>query len=107
MKTIDPEMAKEIFKNRQGNYTWNFEKLFVDENDGSVFEIDLNSMEEFRIYGEKGDANMMSFRSAAVVAGKKKGWKVNYRTIEQDSNYPIDKYPTGAPIKIWMKVTKN
>ena len=105
MKKVDPEEAEKVFTNR--GTSWNFEEIFVDENDGSVFEIDLETIERFRIYGKEGSANMMSFISQVVHNGKNLGWTVSYRTIEKDSNYPIDKYATGAPIKIWMKVTKN
>ena len=105
MKRVDPEEAEKAFSNRAR--VWDFEQIFVDENDGSVFEFDLETIETFRVYGTKGSANMMSFITQVVHTGKNLGWTVNYRTMEKDTNYPIDKYLTGAPVKIWMKVTKN
>ena len=105
MKRVDPEEAERAFANRAR--VWDFREIFVDENDGSVFEFDLETIETFRVYGTKGSANMMSFITQVVLTGKNLGWTVSYRTMEKDSNYPIDKYATGAPTKIWMKVTKN
>ena len=105
MKKVDSEKAEKVFAKRAA--AWDFREIFVDKNDGLVFEIDLETIETFRVYGKKGSANMMSFISQVVHNGKNLGWTVSYRTIEKDSNYPIDKYTTGAPIKIWMKVTKN
>ena len=105
MKRVDPEEAERAFTN--GARVWYFGEIFVDENDGSVFEFDLETIETFRVYGTKGSANMMSFITQVNIAGKNLGWTVRYRTMEKDSNNPVDKYPSGAPTKIWMKVTKN
>tara|TARA_R100000458_G_C8237681_1_gene217560 strand:+ start:724 stop:1038 length:315 start_codon:yes stop_codon:yes gene_type:complete len=104
MKKVDPKEAEKVFTSAS---VWDFRKLFVDENHGSVFEIDLETIETFRVYGKKGSANMMSFITQVVNTGKNIGWTVSYRTMEKDSSRPIDKYASGAPVKIWMKVTKN
>ena len=104
MKKIDPEKAEKVFTSAS---VWDFRELFIDENDGSVFEIDLETIETFRVYGKKGSANMMSFITQVVSTARNLGWTISYRTMEKDSRHPIDRYPNGAPVKIWMKVTKN
>ena len=104
MREVDPKEAEKVFTSTS---VWDFSEIFIDKNDGSVFEIDLETIETFRVYGNKGSANMMSFITQVVSTAKNLGWTISYRTIEKDSNYPIDKYPNGAPIKIWMKVTRN